>query len=131
MINDLNLEEASEQENEEDLENEEEDGIPRVSRKGTLSKFLKYRVPGRIAGDSRELLMNQLEQITLILTKRASELSRVQGRQTIFVDDLEKAYEELLNPHVFIEKIVQTLENQKDELRTLADSSLIRHMEVE
>lgn len=115
----------------EEVESDEDDGIPRVTRKGTLAKFLKSKVHGRIASDSRELLLNQLEQITLMLIKRASECAKEHNRQTVFVEDLEIAYEELLKPHIFIESIVQTLEVQKDELKSLAKSSLIRHMEVE
>ncbi|WHY65367.1 hypothetical protein [Neobacillus sp. SuZ13] len=110
---------------------EQETGEIRVTRLGTLSTFIKNQVDSRISTKAKLLLMDQLEQLTIIMIKRADEYSKIRGRQTIYDVDLESAYEELLQPHVFVDQVVQTLEKQKEELQILAKSSLLRHMEVE
>lgn len=112
-------------------ETEESSEEIRVSRMGTLSKFVRSKIDGRISSDAKEVLMAQLEQLTIILVKRAQEVTIQNGRNTIYSSDLEVAYEELMKPHAFIETVVDTLEGQKEELRRLAESSLIRHMEVD
>lgn len=110
---------------------EGDSGEIRVSRKGTLSKFVKSKVESRISADAKETLMAQLEQITMILVKRAEEVGHEKGRNTIYPADLEESYEELMSPHAFIETVLDTLEKQKEELKRLAASSLVRHMEVD
>ncbi|MNW64404.1 hypothetical protein D3C74_426860 [compost metagenome] len=74
--------------------------------------------------------MAQLEQITIMLVKRAEEVCASQGRSTIYDSDLQTAYEELMQPHEFIDKIILELDNQKEQLKIVAQASLVRHMEV-
>ncbi|WP_258297839.1 histone-like protein [Paenibacillus peoriae] len=120
-----------EDENDDFEGNEEGSGEIRVSRKGTLSRFVKSKIDGRISSEAKEVLMSQLEQLTLILIKRSEDLCQKNGRATIYSTDLEEAYEELMKPHIFIETVVDTLEKQKEELQLLANSSLVRYMEVD
>lgn len=94
-----------EDENDDFEENEEGNGEIRVSRKGTLSKFVKSKIDGRISSEAKEVLMSQLDQLTLILIKRSEDLCLKKGRATIYSSDLEEAYEELMKPHIFIETV--------------------------
>ncbi|MCK6075388.1 MULTISPECIES: histone-like protein [Paenibacillus] len=115
---------------EEEFEHEEDDGAIRVSRKGTLSKFVRTKTSSRVTNGAKDMLMAQLEQITIMLVKRAEEVCASQGRSTIYDSDLQTAYEELMQPHEFIDKIILELDNQKEQLKIVAQSSLVRHMEV-
>ncbi|MFS0596657.1 histone-like protein [Peribacillus frigoritolerans] len=104
----------------------------RLTRKATMTRFIKSFSKNentRITSEAKEVLMGQLEQLTIILFRRAEELSREAQRLTIYPDDLEKAYEELMKPHVFIEEMVDKLDAQKLELREIARKSVLRHME--
>ncbi|WP_153795600.1 hypothetical protein, partial [Paenibacillus polymyxa] len=73
-----------EDENDDFEENEEGNGEIRVSRKGTLSKFVKSKIDGRISSEAKEVLMSQLDQLTLILIKRSEDLCLKKGRATIY-----------------------------------------------
>lgn len=102
-------------------------------RKTTMTRFIKSFSDNkniRISDEAKDVLMGQLEQLTIILFRRAEELSKVSQRQTIFPTDLDKAYEELMKPHVFIEEMVDLLDAQKAELKEIAKRSVLRHMEV-
>lgn len=109
----------------------EDDSNVGATRKGTLSKFIRSKTDLRITSDSKDLLMAYLDQLTILLIKRASEECERDGKQTISPKHLEVAYEELMRPHVFVDCILETLENQKDQLKEVAKSSLIRYMEVD
>lgn len=114
---------------EDDDEQEDDAANPSVTRKGTLTKFIRSKEDIRITSIAKDVLMAQLDQLAMILIKRAAEASRNDNRQTIFPKHLEAAYEELLKPHVFVDQIINVLEEQKDQLQHLARSSLLRYME--
>lgn len=105
----------------------------KLIRKATMTRFVKSVARSentRVKEEAKDALMDQLEQLTIILFRRAEEICREANRITVFPEDLEQAYEELMKPHVFIEEIVDKLEIQKEELREIAQKSVLRHMEV-
>ncbi|WP_017473344.1 histone-like protein [Amphibacillus jilinensis] len=105
----------------------------KLIKKGTLTKFSKEhsKIEGtRIKDEAKELFGDQLEQLAIVMFRRAEEITRCKSRKTIFPEDFEEAYEELMQPHVFIEEIVNKLEEQKSELKEIAENSMLRHMEV-
>ena len=64
------------------------------------------------------------------VNKRAEQHSASMGRSKIKDEDVQKAFEELLQPHVFIDQITNLLDQQKDELSELASrQSLLRFLE--
>ncbi|MFE6134865.1 hypothetical protein [Bacillus sp. NPDC057893] len=101
-----------------------------VARLGTLTRFLRNNTDRQIANTTKLLLLEQLDQICIMLIKRAEQHSTSMGRSKIKDEDVQKAFEELLQPHVFIDQITNLLDQQKDELSELASrQSLIRFLE--
>ncbi|PFK63099.1 hypothetical protein COJ21_26895 [Priestia megaterium] len=104
-----------------------------LTTKSQVTRFVKSVAVTediRLKEDSKGALIQQLEQLAIILIRRSEEICITKGRVTIYPEDLEEAYEELLKPHVFIEEVVEKLETQTEELRALAEKSVLRHMEV-
>ncbi|WP_210244244.1 histone-like protein [Shouchella miscanthi] len=84
----------------------------------------------KMTKDAKHLLIDQLEQITTMIFRRAEEICKANGRKTVNDEHLETAYEELMKPQEFLENIIDKLDSQKEELKTMAaDKSLIRFME--
>ncbi|WP_088230738.1 hypothetical protein [Bacillus cereus] len=101
-----------------------------VSRLGTLTRFLRNNTDRQIANTTKLLLLEQLDQLCIMLIKRAEQHSDSMGRSKIKDEDVQKAFEELLQPHVFIDQITNLLDQQKDELSELASrQSLLRFLE--
>ncbi|MFA2767195.1 MULTISPECIES: hypothetical protein [Bacillus cereus group] len=101
-----------------------------VSRVGTLTRFLRNNTDRQIANTTKLLLLEQLDQLCIMLIKRAEQHSSSVGRSKIKDEDVQKAFEELLQPHVFIDQITNLLDQQKDELSELASrQSLLRFLE--
>ncbi|BCC13985.1 hypothetical protein BC30048_4412 [Bacillus cereus] len=114
----------------EEIETNADDLGTSVARLGTLTKFLRNNTDRQIANTTKLLLLEQLDQLCIMLIKRAEQHSTSMGRSKIKDEDVQKAFEELLQPHVFIDQITNLLDQQKDELSELASrQSLIRFLE--
>lgn len=114
------------------LREDESEENNRITRVGTLHRFLKSKLEDtRVSGDAKGVLMHQLEQLSLILLKKSKQNATAAGRKTIFPEDFEAAYEELLRPHGYIEKVIDTLERQTEELKALREKSALSHMEAD
>ncbi|MGP4060038.1 hypothetical protein [Halobacillus sp. H74] len=100
-----------------------------VSQKGTMEGYVKTLTEKRFSNDGKDVLLDQLNEVCKVLVLRAEEHCLSSGRSTIFKEDLHKAYEELMKPHVFVEEITLKLENQKTELQELAEKSITRFLE--
>lgn len=111
---------------------DELDENQRITRIGTLQRFLKSKIDDtRVSGEAKEVLLYQLEQIAIILIRKSKESANTAGRKTIYPEDFEVSYEELLRPHGYLEQVIDTLEKQTEELRTLNEKSALSYMEVD
>jgi len=111
---------------------EELDETLRITKLGTLQRFLKSKIDDtRVSGEAKEVLMYQLEQLAIILIKKSKHNANLVGRKTLFPEDFETSYEELLRPHGYIDQVIDTLERQTEELRALKEKSALTHMEVD
>ncbi|WP_242250050.1 hypothetical protein [Bacillus cereus group sp. BfR-BA-01324] len=118
------------QKNNEGIETNADDLGTSVALLGTLTRFLRNNTDRQIANTTKLLLLEQLDQLCIMLIKRAEQHSTSMGRSKIKDEDVQKAFEELLQPHVFIDQITNLLDQQKDELSELASrQSLIRFLE--
>lgn len=92
-----------------------------------LKKLVKQKDPleKNAGSDAIELLQAQMEQMSVLLWKRASKYADERDMKTVQAEDIQKAYDDLHDPHDLLIATAEQMKGMQRRLRDQAEESPI------
>ena len=103
----------------------DKDDYPEPIKNAPLKEMGKRETNMRIGADANELMIAKLEHLAEALWLEAENKAKEDGRSTIKEEDVQKAYDDFMEPYDFIEKVANDMEWMQDQMERHAKRSIL------